>query len=247
MYPKIFSLLVFLLPFAFTTQAQFFIDAETGIVFNSTYNKVRVPGNSGTNFDLAKDFSGNNTLFYRLRAGYTISDRHTISVLYAPLSVASSSTPQQVISFNNVSFIAGTKTDARYTFNSYRLTYRYDFIRNTSFRMGAGITAKIRDASIKLSNEQTSATKINQGFVPLINFYATWNITQHWNLILEGDALVAPQGRAEDVFIGAGYELKKDKIIIKGGYRILEGGADNEEVYNFTWFNYASVGAIFKF
>ena len=246
MYLKKLYLIVFLLALASTTQAQFFIDAETGLVFNNTYNKVRVPGNNGTTIDLAKDFTGNNTVFYRLRAGYTISDRHTISVLYAPLSVSSSTTPQQSISFNNVDFSAGVKTDARYTFNSYRLTYRYDFIRNPSFRLGAGVTAKIRDAAIRLSNEQTSSTKINQGFVPLINFYANWNITQRWNLILDGDALVGSQGRAEDVFIGAGYQLKKDKIIIKGGYRVLEGGADNEEVYNFTWFNYASVGAILR-
>jgi hypothetical protein len=38
-----------------------------------------------------------------------------------------------------------------------------------------------------------------------------------------------------------------DRIGLKLGYRILEGGADNDEVYNFSLFNYAVIGAIMNF
>jgi hypothetical protein len=31
---------------------------------------------------------------------------------------------------------------------------------------------------------------------------------------------------------------------LKAGYRLLEGGADNDEVYNFTLVNYATIGLI---
>ena len=48
-----------------------------------------------------------------------------------------------------------------------------------------------------------------------------------------GDALAAPQGRAEDVLAALTYG-KSDKFRIKIGYRILEGGADNDEVYTFS-------------
>ncbi len=53
--------------------------------------------------------------------------------------------------------------------------------------------------------------------------------------------MAAPQGRAEDVLIAATYKLSV-KVALKTGYRILEGGADNDEVYNFSLFNYALVG-----
>jgi hypothetical protein len=73
-----------------------------------------------------------------------------------------------------------------------------------------------------------------------------WNIDDTFGLLLYGDALAAPQGRAEDVLIAATYKLS-ERLGIRAGYRILEGGADNAEVYNFSWFNYASVGITYTF
>lgn len=81
--------------------------------------------------------------------------------------------------------------------------------------------------------------------MPLIHFRLFWKFTKKFALLLDGDALAAPQGRAEDVFAGIIFKAS-DKINLKAGYRILEGGADNDEVYNFTWLNYASIGAIFR-
>jgi len=36
-------------------------------------------------------------------------------------------------------------------------------------------------------------------------------------------------------------------VYVGAGLRTLEGGADNEQVYNFTWFNYALVTADYQF
>jgi hypothetical protein len=87
------------------------------------------------------------------------------------------------------------------------------------------------------------SVKTNVGFVPIINFRMLWKPYDKFGILLEGDALAAPQGRAEDVLIAATYRLS-DRIGLKAGYRILEGGADNDEVYNFALFNYASVGLL---
>ena len=62
----------------------------------------------------------------------------------------------------------------------------------------------------------------------------------------EGDALAAPQGRAEDVLL-AGTCKFSDQFLLRLGYRILEGGAGNNEVYNFTLFHYASLGVSYTF
>ncbi len=223
-----------------SAKAQLSLDIESGAVI-AGYNNVRIPGDAGTLFSLTDDLNAKPTTFIRLRAGYTIKSRHTISVLYAPLTVKSDGSATFPIDFEGITFPANTPLDASYTFNSYRITYRYDFVKKPKFEFGLGFTAKIRDAEIALKGDGLSAKKTNVGFVPIINFRLNWIMNEKFGLLLEGDALAAPQGRAEDVLIAATYKLS-DKVALKTGYRILEGGADNDEVYNFSLFNYAVVG-----
>lgn len=86
-----------------------------------------------------------------------------------------------------------------------------------------------------------SSVKTNVGFVPIINFNLAWHLNEKLGILVEGDALAAPQGRAEDVLVAATYRLS-DLIGFKAGYRLLEGGAANDEVYSFALFHYASFG-----
>ena len=108
------------------------------------------------------------------------------------------------------------------------------------------MTAKIREASISLASSHITSEKTNVGFVPIINFRLWWRINEKWGLLLDGDALAAPQGRAEDVYIAVTYKVN-DNIGVRAGYRILEGGADNDEVYSFSLFHYNSVGISYTF
>ncbi len=225
-----------------SAEAQVGIDIESGLV-GTGYNDVTIPGDNGTLFSLKNDLNAKSGVFIRLRAGYTIKSRHTISVLYAPLTVKSEGSINRQIDFEGVTFPANTPLDASYTFNSYRITYRYDFVKKPKFEFGLGFTAKIRDAEIALKGDDLSAKKTNVGFVPIINFRLNWKAKEKLGILLEGDALAAPQGRAEDVLIAITYKLF-DKLAIKTGYRILEGGADNDEVYNFSLFNYAVLGVM---
>jgi hypothetical protein len=114
--------------------------------------------------------------------------------------------------------------------------------------VGLGITAKIRDAEVRLEDEEKSSSNTDFGFVPLLNFRIEWLFSEKMSLLLEGDALASPggQGRAEDVLLAFFYRMG-DNISLKAGYRILEGGADVESVYNFTLINYLIVGAVFRF
>ena len=226
-------------------KAQFIIDVESGAVFTG-YNNVRIPGNTGTQFSLKDDLEPKPAAFIRLRVGYTLGTRHTISLLYAPLTVKSDGEFDTPVYFEGATFPAGLSTHAEYTFNSYRLTYRYDIVKRSRTEFGLGFTAKIRDAEIALESDEAFANKTNVGFVPIINFRFHYKVNEKLGLLLEGDALAAPQGRAEDVLLAATYKLS-DNIAIKAGYRILEGGADNDEVYNFSLFNYAAAGLVITF
>lgn len=226
-------------------KAQTSIDLESGIVYTG-YNDVRIPGDQGTLFSLKDDLKSNPSFFYRIRLGYTIKSRHTLSVLYAPLETKSEGSVGNDIVFEGAVFPANTELKGTYVFNSYRLTYRYDIVKKPRFEFGLGFTAKIRDAEIALSSSDLTSEKTNVGFVPIINFRLFWNIGDKTGLLLYGDALAAPQGRAEDVLIAATYNIS-DSFSIRAGYRILEGGADNDEVYNFSLFNYASAGITYTF
>lgn len=236
------SIALLFLTFSFSTsaKAQALIDLESGLVFTG-YNDVRIPGDEGTLFSLKDDLSPETAFFYRIRLGYTIKSRHTISLLYAPLETKSAGSKPQDILFEGVVFPANTEIEGKYKFNSYRLTYRYDFVKQPRFEFGLGFTAKIRDARIALSSSQIVSEKTNVGFVPIINFRLFWKVDDKFGLLFEGDALAAPQGRAIDVLTAGTYKLS-DRVGIRAGYRILEGGADNDEVFNFSLFNYASVG-----
>lgn len=224
---------------------QAIIDVETGVVF-SGYNDVRIPGDQGTLFSLSKELKTSPKVFYRLRAGYTFGTRHNLSVLFAPLTVKSNGSLPRDLTFEGVVFPANRTLIGFYKFNSYRLTYRYDIIEKPGFEFGLGLTAKIRDASISLTSPNEGSVKTNVGFVPLINFMLTWKVYDNVSLLIDGDALAAPQGRAEDVLIAAQYKLS-DHIGLKAGYRILEGGADNDEVYSFALFSYAAAGLTLSF
>ena len=228
-----------------TAIGQTLIDFETGIV-STGYNDVRIPGDKGTFFSMKDGLNSKTEFFYRLRLNYTHKSRHTFSLLYALLQTKSNGSLSQDLSFEGVLFSAQTELNGTYKFNSYRLTYRYDIVQKSMFEFGFGITAKVRDARIAISSSSLTSEKTNVGFVPLINFRLLCKMNEKFGLLLDGDALAAPQGRAVDVLVAATY-MVSNKIVVRAGYRMLEGGADNDIVYNFALFHYASVGLSYTF
>jgi len=232
---------VFILSFnVISLNGQVSFDLETGAV-GTGYNNVRIPGDQGTLFSLKDDLISKTEAFFRIRVNYKIKTRHTLSLLYAPLETVSDGNLPYDIFFEGVTFPAYADITGTYKFNSYRLTYRYEIVIKPKFEFGLGFTAKIRDAKIALASAGFESEKANVGFVPIINFRMLWKPYEKFGILLEGDALAAPQGRAEDVLIAATYRVS-DRLGLKAGYRILEGGADSDEVYSFALFNYASVG-----
>lgn len=223
-----------------TVRAQFGFDVESGYV-TTGYNDIRIPGDGGTFFSLNEELTAKSKIFYRLRFNYKPGARHTISLLYAPLTIFSDGSVGRDIFYEGVVFPANSNIEASYKFNSYRLTYRYDIVQKPKLDFGLGFTAKIRDAKIDLTSGELYSEKVNVGFVPIINFRLHYKPFEKLGLLFEGDALAAPQGRAEDVSLAATYKVS-DHLIFRAGYRLLEGGADNDEVYTFSMFHYGAVG-----
>ena len=228
-----------------TANADWSINIESGLAY-SGYNDVRIPGNTGTDISLSEDLKAESTEFVRLRLAIDLGDRHQLSFLVAPLRFESSGTVDRDVDFNGVRFDADIPLNSLYRFDSYRVTYHYTWLRNERFRAGLGFTGKVRDASISIDNGSVSSEKANTGFVPLINFAFDWRFASRMGLILEGDALAAPQGRAEDVLVGI-YGNPSSQARLRLGYRVLEGGADNDEVYTFALVHYITAGLTWAF
>jgi opacity protein-like surface antigen len=221
------------------------VEVEGGAVF-SGYNDARIPNTGGTLFSLSEDLAVAAKAYYRLRISYALSRRHELSLLVAPLTLKAAGRLPADVSFAGVLFPKETNVDGIYTFNSYRLTYRYRLVDKVRLRLDVGFTAKIRDAEIALSGALLNASKTNVGFVPLLHFRLAWEWSARLGLLLEADAAAAKQGRAEDVLLALNWRLSP-RAQLRFGYRFVEGGADVDEVYNFAWIHYLAAGLAVSF
>jgi hypothetical protein len=220
-------------------------DVEAGVVF-ATRNDTRIPGDGGSNLSLVDDLKTSPAPTFRVRLGYRLGHRHMISALYAPLQVNARGSLGRDISFMGATYPGGTPLLAVYRFNSYRLTYRYSFVLQENLEIAAGLTGKIRDAETSLYGVEVRR-KTNVGFVPLLNIHVTWFPRGGaFGVLLDADALAAPQGRAEDVLIAATFRTREN-LELRVGYRTVEGGADNDAVYSFAWLHYVVVGLVVGF
>lgn len=179
--------------------AQISLDLETDLV-STGYNDVRIPGKSGNLISLKDDLKPSSDIFYRIKLNYTLSSAYAISLLYSPLTVRSEGRISKDFNFASQIFPSNKDLNGTYKFNSYRLTYRYDFVQIYSLEFGIGFTAKIRDAKISLSSQNISAEKTNVGLVPIINFKLLWRTDDNFGFLFEGDALDAKQGRGSRFF-----------------------------------------------
>lgn len=238
--------LTFLILFLLLTPvswAQSYVRFEGASVWQSR-NDQRIPGNTGTEFSIA-DFDKGPFFGYRLYVGHLWGDRHEVRLLYAPLEFDVSGQLSRATFFEGQNFAPGTPTKVDYKFNSYRVTYAYHFDPQGDWELALGFTAKIRDARVRLEQAGISSEKSNIGFVPLLNFQAKYNFNDEWRFRFDVDGLAAPQGRAFDAALFIERDFKPWSVF--AGYRTVEGGADNDDVYSFAWVHYATVGAAIAF
>ena len=239
-----FWFLFICLNFNLSTNAQTFINFESGALFTGV-NDIR-NGNNGTLFSLKNDFSTSVSPFLRLRASFLINGEHYFSFLYAPLKIIESVIREKNILFDEKDFKANLPIEVVYKFNSYRFTYNRRIIIKDNFKFGLGLSAKIRDAGISLKNRENLSENFSIGFVPLVNLLANWNITQKMGIYFFGEGIIASKGRAIDLSLSGRYSFNKN---LQGniGYRLLEGGADGTNRYNFIQLHFIFASLNYSF
>jgi hypothetical protein len=214
------------------------VEVEGGPAWQS-YNDVEIPNDgSATRFSLYDLAGGGPWPAGRLYVTWSPARRHGLRLLLAPFSLTETGTPDQQVRFAGATYASGIPTKATYTFNSYRLSYRYLALAGERTTAWIGVTAKVRDAVIALEQGGTTSRKDDLGFVPLLHLAGEWRFAPGWQLGLDSDALAGGPGRAVDAALKLGYDVG-DRWTVRAGYRMVEGGADVTEVYSFAWLHFA--------
>ena len=182
----------------------------------------------------------------RLTADWDVDERHAVRAVVAPIRFDGTGQLERPTAFAGQTFAAGTPTDGSYQFSSYRLGYRYTFARRERWRLRVGGTLFVRDAKIELAQGATRASDSDVGVVPLLNLSAEYEPAPRWRFAAELDGLAAPQGRAFDVSLKGYYDVT-DRCTLGLGYRTIEGGVDNDSVYNFAWLHSVVASIGFRF
>jgi hypothetical protein len=209
-------------------------------------NTVQIPNDArGTRFSLVDVLgSGSHTAARVTLVTDGLRPGQQWRFLAAPFTLEGDGRLASPVAFDGSTFAPGP-VRATYTFNSYRATYRWPLSTAGNWTWHWGVTAKIRDAEIALRQGATSARKTNTGFVPLLHLAGEGSFGR-WRLSFDFDGLASPQGRAFDIGARLGYEITP-QVDVFAGLRVIEGGADNDSVYNFAQLDQGSLGLRVRF
>ena len=217
------------------------IELEGGAVWVSR-NNAEIPNDgSATRFSLNTVTGQGHWPAGRAYVTWNINERHGLRVLLAPLSITERGQLDAPVRFLGEEYAAGTPLEATYTFNSYRLTYRYRFRRTETSTAWVGVTAKVRDATVALEQGAIFKRKDDLGFVPLLHLAGDWRVAPRTHVVADVDALAGGPGRAIDAALKLAYD-PGGPWRVNVGYRTVEGGADVDEVYSFAWLHFAVAG-----
>jgi hypothetical protein len=170
---------------------RFTLEFEAGPVWQ-TVNDIQIPNtDQGTRFSLVDLVGKGPDSAWRGYLTWRISQKSDLRLLYAPLSLTETGTPEGDILFNGSTFAGGEEISATYKFNSYRLTYSYLLHDGPSWMWRLGFTAKIRDAKVQLVQGSLDSTKDDLGFVPLLHLSSRYDFARNWYLSFDVDALAA--------------------------------------------------------
>ena len=210
-----------------------YVEVEAGPLWQ-TRNDVRIPGDTGTRFSMSDLIGEDAGVAARVTADWNIDSHHSVRAVIAPINFNDTGTFDQPANFDGQAFAAGVPTQGTYKFSSYRLGYRYTYLHDEHWRLRVGGTLFVRDAKIQLEQAGVNASDSDVGIVPLLNLSAEYYPAKDWRIVSELDGLASGQGRAFDFTIKGLYDVSEN-CSVGLGYRTIEGGADNDDVFNFAW------------
>jgi len=215
-------------------------------------------GTNGTNFNYIEE-GGQNVLFpfTRMTADLKMNKRHNLTFLIQPFEIYTSSLPERDIIVEDITFPEGSPINLKYGFTFYRLSYLYDFQKESNKEFAIGLSFQIRNASIVFASADGELISINNniGPVPILKFRWQKPLGENAWIGSEIDGFYASgryitgsendfEGAIVDASLRFGFELT-DYLNTFLNLRYLGGGAsgteEDENKYTDNWLKTFSV------
>jgi hypothetical protein len=186
--------------------------------------------------------------FYRFTAELGIGAQDTVTLLYQPLTLATTSRFDSDVTLDGITFEAGQIVNITYGFPFYRISYLHDFVRSADVELAAGMSLQLRNASVRFDsinqlangdNDRELVISQNLGPVPIIKvragYHAPQGLVRGAFVELEADGFYASsaflngasyafEGSIFDASLRAGF-APRPGLEVFGNLRFLGGGA----------------------
>jgi len=142
------------------------LTAEIGTV-KALSHRIQFSKN-GTMFDYVAD-GGQDILFpfTRLTADLDLGDRHSVVLLYQPLTLTSQIQLQDDLVVDNGTFTAGSALDLKYGFDFYRASWLYDLQADPAREFALGLSLQLRNADIQFNADDGELRRVNRDLGPV--------------------------------------------------------------------------------
>ena len=249
--------------------------AITGLSATAEFGFLAVAGHhiqfseSGTYFDYVEN-GGQDILFAvgRVSADLQIRNRHSIVLLYQPLSLQTGALLDEDLSVDSLVFPAGTPMNFLYEFPFFRVSWMYDVLKNPRHELSLGLSLQIRNATITFSSRDGTLYRDNRdiGPVPILKARGRYTFGNDIWIGAEVDGFYAPvsylngsdqevTGAILDASVRSGLPVLRKRGEVFMNVRYLGGGAvgtNSDEtgpgdgfVENWLHFITVSLGATF--
>lgn len=152
--------------------------------------------NSGTYINYVQE-GGQDVLFpvNRLSLELEIKKRHTLTFLYQPLRLESTTILNRDLVIDDLLYPAGTSVNFLYNFPFFRFSYMKELVpNNEKFDFALGASLQIRNATIEFESTDGSLFRSNRdiGPVPVLKFRTRYNASDRTYTEIEADGFYAP-------------------------------------------------------
>src|SRR6056297_521910 len=152
--------------------------------------------NSGTYINYVQE-GGQDVLFpvNRLSLELEIKEKHTLTLLYQPLRLESTTLLQRDLVIDELLFPAGTSVNFLYNFPFFRFSYLKELApNNQKFDFALGASLQIRNATISFESTDGSLFRSNRdiGPVPVLKFRTRYKASDLTYTEIEADGFYAP-------------------------------------------------------
>ena len=197
-------------------------------------NKIRVPSEGGTEFDLY-DFNKDDDPLTTASIDfeYFMNDRHKFSLFYNPMDSRDTGTLTYDVNFAGANYPANTPLQTSWRVHDVRASWQYKLNAPDRWNFGVGAGLAYQNLRIKLETQDlTVSNKVHDDVVlPTVNMAVGYEITPRWQAILGGEFGYLSSDWMADTTLALQYRIN-DHWDASMGYQYYARDIDTDEIYN---------------